>query len=162
MHRGRQEDTPRLRSSKATLAERQDGFTLIELMIALAVVAILAMLAFPSFQQQIRQARRADAHTALMKVAIAEEKLRANCPRYASQVTGTRGCATGAAASPSLGLSDMSPDGHYRLSLDGVSASAFRAIAVPLGDQANDKAAGIPCNPITLDQDGHRAPRECW
>ena len=139
-----------------------EGFTLIELLIAVAVVAILATLAVPSFQQQIREARRADGQTALMRLALAQEKYRAGCPQYASRIDGTRGCTTGAKASHALGLSDVSPDGHYRLSLDRVSASSFRALATPLGGQARDQAAGTACNPLTLDQDGRREPRPCW
>ena len=45
------------------------GFTLIELMIAVAVVGILAAIAYPSYQEHVRKARRADAQTALLELA---------------------------------------------------------------------------------------------
>lgn len=46
--------------------QRKSGFTLIELMITVAIVAILAAIAYPSYIQYIRRAHRADAKTALL------------------------------------------------------------------------------------------------
>ena len=45
----------------------QRGFTLIELMIVVAVVAILAAIGYPSFQEQVAKSRRADVQRALME-----------------------------------------------------------------------------------------------
>ncbi len=45
------------------------GFTLIELMIAMALVAILAAIALPAFFEQLARARRADAQAALLEDA---------------------------------------------------------------------------------------------
>ena len=141
---------------------RAGGFTLLELVIVLAVTAVLMLLAAPSFQTQLRQARRADGQTALVRLAMAQERLRASCPWYASRVDGTRGCPAGAPAAAALGLSDVSPEGHYLLSLQGAGPRGFRALATGLGTQAQDRSGGISCATLVLDQDGHRAPRECW
>lgn len=45
------------------------GFTLIEIMIAVAIVAILAAIAYPSYQQYIIRTHRADLQTELLRVA---------------------------------------------------------------------------------------------
>lgn len=132
-----------------------------ELLVALSIVAILATLSVPSYQQYVRQARRADGQTALLRVAIAQERFRASCPRYADRVDGTPGCTPGA-ESLGLGLSTHSPDGHYRLSLAEASASGFLARADPIGHQIGDRARGVACNPLTIDQDGRREPSPCW
>jgi type IV pilus assembly protein PilE len=50
------------------------GFTLIEVMIVVAIVAILATIAYPSYQDSIRKTRRADAKEALMRIAAAQER----------------------------------------------------------------------------------------
>jgi type IV pilus assembly protein PilE len=92
-----------------------------ELLAALSIVAILAVLSVPSYQQQIRQARRADGQTALLRVAIAQERFRASCLRYADRVDGAPDCTPGA-ESLGLGLSAQSPDGHYRLDLTEADA----------------------------------------
>jgi type IV pilus assembly protein PilE len=57
-----------------TPAKRQSrGFTLIELMITVAVVAILAAVAYPSYTSYIRKGKRATAQTALMDIASKEQ-----------------------------------------------------------------------------------------
>ena len=142
-------------------SKENHGFTLIELMIAVSIVAILAAIALPSYQEQIRRSRRSDGQVALMAIAIAQEKMRGHCTQYASTLSGTPSCdADGANAA--LGLDATSSEGYYRLSLSGASSAGFTATAVPIGHQARDTAGGISCNPLTIDQDSNREPRECW
>jgi len=63
---------------KAKLA----GFTLIELMIAVAIVGILATIAATSYQRQVIQSHRTDARTALLDLAGREEKLFSTTNQY--------------------------------------------------------------------------------
>jgi len=53
---------------------RAAGFTLIELMIVVLVAAILVAIAVPTYQSQIRHSRRTDAKTALLDMAVRQEK----------------------------------------------------------------------------------------
>lgn len=50
------------------------GFTLIELMIVVAVVGILATIAYPSYQEYMRKAKRAEGRTALMELLQQQER----------------------------------------------------------------------------------------
>lgn len=50
------------------------GFTLIELMIVVAIVGILAAIAYPSYQDSVRKSRRAEGRTALMEVLQQQER----------------------------------------------------------------------------------------
>ena len=52
----------------------RNGFTLIELMIAVAVVAILTAIAYPSYVEQVNKSRRAEAKSAVLQTASLQER----------------------------------------------------------------------------------------
>jgi type IV pilus assembly protein PilE len=54
--------------------KKRNGFTLIELMIVVAVVGLLAVIAYPSYLGYLRRTNRVDATAGLMRVASAQEK----------------------------------------------------------------------------------------
>jgi type IV pilus assembly protein PilE len=60
------------------------GFSLIELMIALAITAILAAIAIPIYQKQVQHSRRVDARTAVLDVAGREERYLTTAGSYAA------------------------------------------------------------------------------
>jgi type IV pilus assembly protein PilE len=51
-----------------------EGFTLIELMIVVAVIALLAGVALPSYNESVRRGKRAEGRNALLKVAAVQER----------------------------------------------------------------------------------------
>ena len=102
-------------NAKTTLAHRRlNGFSLIELMIAVAVVGILFAVALPSFMDSIRKGRRSEAFTALSTLQQAQERWRSNRPGYTSDLT----TATG------LNIPATSTGGHYTISVPTASATA--------------------------------------
>ncbi|MCL5669191.1 MAG: prepilin-type N-terminal cleavage/methylation domain-containing protein [Gammaproteobacteria bacterium] len=137
------------------------GFTLIELMIVVAIVGLLAAIAYPSYMDSVRKGRRAEAITALYQLQLAQEKWRANNTTY----TGTLG--TGG-----LGLSTTSPATgttfYYDLAITSNTATGFTATATArsTGGQNNDTAGGVSCTPLTINQDGpdYGTPSKaaCW
>jgi len=65
-------------------AKKVPGFTLVELMIVIAVVAVLVSLALPNYQQSIRKGRRADAQTDLIEFAGQAERVFTQTNSYAT------------------------------------------------------------------------------
>lgn len=132
-----------------------DGFTLMEMMVAVAIIAILASIALPNYTQFLRESRRADAMLALQQIQIEQEKLRAECTSYAATLTGTRACGV-------LGYpKSTSPDDFYNLTLSGVTATGYTATATATGSQASDTS----CPSLVLQVDGlvlNRTPTQCW
>jgi type IV pilus assembly protein PilE len=115
------------------LKQRCAGFSLLELMVVLTVVALLMTIGLPGYQSHVRKLRRTEALDALARIQQAQERRRADQPRYADSI-GRSG----------LDMPDTSAGGRYRLATgtpEGQEARAYWVSATALGQQANDQ----PC-----------------
>ena len=118
-----------------SLRRRPGGFTLIELMIVVAVLGVLAMIAYPSFMDAVRKGRRSDAFAALSAVQQAQERWRGNRSSYTSALT-----ALPTADPPGLGLPATSSKGYYTISIGAADATGYTATAAAVAgtSQAGD------------------------
>ena len=102
------------------------GFTLIELMVGVALVGVLSSLALPTFEGPLQRARRADVLVSMMQIQAAQERFRGNATSYGSLAE--------------IGIAGTSPGGHYTLRADAASADGYDVDATATGAQARDTA----------------------
>jgi len=132
------------------------GFTLIELMITVAIVGILATIAATSYQSQVQKSRRTDARSALLDIAGREEKLFSTTNAYGTTAA-------------QLGYSTFTPvgNGYYNVTVavDNTAAPpTYLITATKTGIQASDTG----CLTLFVDQTGAQGstgtatPNTCW
>src|SRR5690606_35902361 len=139
--------------------KRQKGFSLIELMIAVAIVAIIAAIAVPSYNSQIQKTRRADAKTALTTAASMQERFYMRNNSYSANMDDLGGS----------GGTLQSPEGYYTLTsvITGCpnsqpNGSCYTLTAAPVsgGPQDNDSH----CASFSLSDTAARTANntDCW
>lgn len=135
---------------------KTNGFTLIELMIVVAVIGVLAMVAIPSYEDYVIQSRRADAKTALLQIQLTQEKWRANNTSYGTLAQ---------LATIEAGIGTTA-DGHYTLSV-AAAANTYTATATAAGTQATKDTK---CANFSIDESDNQTvsgsysgtPEKCW
>ena len=129
----------------------EHGFTLIELMITLAVVAILAAIAYPSYQDSVRKSRRADAKSVVLNAAQWMERFYTANNRYDQDRGGT------AVALPA-GLTQAPVEGgtkYYNISLTdctGAATVTAHIVYPPRGSNRWQRSGQRPMRRLNPDQ----------
>jgi type IV pilus assembly protein PilE len=118
------------------------GFTLIEILIAVALIAIIGTVALPSFAESIRKSRRSEAMAAISTIQQAQERYRGNNASYAASLT-------------ALGLGSTSkPRGYYALSSAAVMGSTATAYVVTADGSGGSQANDGTCGKLSVKMDG--------
>jgi prepilin-type N-terminal cleavage/methylation domain len=138
------------------------GFTLIELMIVIAVIGILAAIAWPNYTSYLIKSRRAAAQSDMLQIQLALEKWRANNNSYLSVLDHSDDSTNLTPADLADNLSTANTYYNYALQKDSTGgspdASHYYIKATAQAGQAGDTA----CNPLNLDQSNAKGPSGCW
>ncbi len=123
------------------------GFTLIELVITVAVVAILAAFAYPAYTNHVRRSHRVAAQGVMTDFATRQHQFFLDTRSYATDVATLRASVPTAVAA------------RYAVTIAAVAGppAAFTLTATPQGSQAADS-----CGVLTIDQAGTKTPVACW
>jgi type IV pilus assembly protein PilE len=116
------------------------GFTLIELMIVVAIVAILAAIAIPMYNEQVRKGRRAEASRFVGDLQLSLERWRAENPSFAA--CSPTPCGSGDYPVPP----DSSTSPFYTIAIVSPTATGYSITAEPVGVQDGDR-----CGILTID-----------
>ena len=110
------------------MKRQNKGFTLVEIMVTVAIAAILASVAMPAYQDQIRKARRADGQSLLLDIAKQQERFLTENSTYTQNMNdlGYEGSSS----------SQYSDEGNYSASVtlaNGCAiANCYRLVATPI------------------------------
>lgn len=138
------------------------GFTLIEVLVAMAVIAILAAIALPSYTEYVNRGRRAEGRTALSQALQQQERFFAANNRYSVfSDAAPNGFMTSSGEDPG--------SAHYALSAAACAGSTQDQCvvisAVPSGMAAPARGSQFidtRCGTLTLSTAGVQTPAACW
>ena len=153
-----------MNNSRTRHASSQLGFTLIELMVVVAIVAILSAIAYPSYERYVIKTKRSVAQSALLQVADRQQQFFMDNKRFAVDLTNL-----GFPANPYVlnddGASTVAGDTQavYSVSLSNVTATTWTATAAPLQGQLSRDSY---CGSLSLTQAGAKGKTgssdKCW
>ena len=143
------------------------GYSLIEVMVVVAIVAILAAVAIPSYQSQILKTRRTEAQSLLLDIAGRQELYYADNKTFTTDMT-----ELGFGADPVV-----SENGYYRADAVAGDTGDIGTSFVATADRRDSQTADTHCGDFTVDSEGNRglanypgaddtppaaAPTGCW
>ncbi len=136
--------------------KKQSGFTLIEVLVAVAILGLLVAVAFPSWQGFLIKTKRSEAKVLLTEAANEQVRYFTENNRYASSMT-------------QLGYGSdryLSENGNYGVEVQSSTASSYTLVAIP--ESGSSQVDDTDCGRLTLTSTGVKGttgsatPADCW
>ena len=127
---------------------KQIGFTLVELLIVVAIIGVLMSVVVPGYQKYTLKTKRTDGQIGLMDMADKQERYYSQNNMYASDVASLFGAAG----------DQFSPKDLYKLTVTSGDSNGFVLTATAESDQTDDTG----CTVMTYNQAGTKTPAICW
>jgi type IV pilus assembly protein PilE len=124
---------------------KENGFSLIELMITVVIIGIIASIAYPSYQNSVSKTRRSDGQAALLDIMNAQERYYTENNTYTTTLA-------------DVNKTSASEKGHYVISAAACGAGIGTCVvltATAQGAQASD-------GNLTYNSQGVKTPADKW
>lgn len=149
--------------------KRQQGVTLLELMVVVAIIGILTVIGYPQYEQYVMRANRTEAKNLLMRIASEQEKFFSTFNRYSGSITGAR---TGNPATSGLnmlatsqdlagGVPDPNDQAYYTIAVALTANNlGYTLTATPVGSMQTRDV----CGAMAIDHLSNKTPttNNCW
>lgn len=130
---------------------RARGFTLLELMVVVAIIAILAAIALPAYSRYVLRSKIRLAQSDLLALSANVENFRQRTLSYPPSAEVAQRGWTPAASSADFSFSYTSKDGSYTLSAEAGTTMGKASGCVLSLDAANTRTVGSACSAVGID-----------
>lgn len=136
---------------------KQQGVTLVELMIVVAIIAVIATVGYPMYTEQMQKSRRSDARAALSTIVMAQERYFTVNNRYTANL--------GSLSIDSTLQGGSSSEAFYSLAVTAATTS-FSVTATGRGKQLDDACRSMTIDGLGVrsaaDKNGTSITDTCW
>jgi type IV pilus assembly protein PilE len=144
--------------------QHEQGFTLIELIVAVAIIGLLAAVAIPAYQEYVLQGGRSEGQAKLLEVMQMQERF------YSQNQTYTTNLGAGGLAFAGVDADAAAPSerGRYLVQASQCGAVAIANCILLTAAPQGAQAADLECGNLTLDSRGTKAENgsgtlaDCW